>query len=79
MNTTLLMPFFDESESFVNGFETGQIWEQIKNGEEIWKRPIHTSNEKQISAMCEMFGCTFCIGNTESKEWMWLSISPTEI
>jgi len=74
MENVLLMSFIDESASFVNGFETGQIWEQIKEGEEITKRACYTTNKEQIKMMCEMFGCDFLLEDSEVEGWFWLTV-----
>lgn len=56
----LLMPFVDESESFTNGFECGQIWEILSKGESITDKWIHQENTKQVEMMCRrfMYSCT---------------------
>lgn len=53
-----LMPFFDKSDAFTEGFECGQIWERIKNGETFVGQPIHVKNIPQIELICEMYGVT---------------------
>ncbi len=78
---TLLMPFIDESESFTLGFECGQIWEKISQGETLDKYLCHSENEEQIKMICESFGVQYNF--EEAKErgkssiystgWMYLS------
>jgi hypothetical protein len=46
----IVMPFVDESDSFTNGFECGQIWEQMKFGMTI-NRMVHKTNKEQIEMM----------------------------
>ena len=58
MSNTLILPFIDQSSSFVNGFEAGQIWTALENGEAIQCRACHVQNEKLIHNMCEVFGLT---------------------
>lgn len=58
---TLLMPFLDESESFTNGFECGQIWQRISEGETFEKQLIHTENKEQVEMICRSFGVDFGI------------------
>lgn len=69
----LLMPFFDESESFVHGFECGKIWQLIEDGESVEKYLIHTENKKQIELICSTFGL---ISNIEEYDetWSYLTI-----
>lgn len=52
----LLMPFLDSSETFTLGFECGQIWEKIQEGETLNKYPVHTKNKEQIELICKSFG-----------------------
>jgi hypothetical protein len=52
----LVMPFLDESESYCNGFELGQIWERMKNGDQINTQPVHVTNKKQLVLCCEYHG-----------------------
>lgn len=54
--STLLMPFLDESSSFVHGFECGKLWNQIEEGETVELQLIHTENVNQIELMCKSFG-----------------------
>lgn len=52
-----LMPFFDESHSFTNGFECGMLWVKMQAGEPIGgELPVHTENLPQIQLMCKHFG-----------------------
>ncbi len=81
MNNTLLMPFIDESESFTNGFECGQIWEKISQGEILEKYLCHSENEEQIKMICESFGVKYHFEEAKergkssiySSGWMYLS------
>lgn len=82
MNNTLLMPFIDESESFTNGFECGQIWEKISQGERLEKYLCHNENEEQIKMICEGFGVEYYFEEAKergkssiySSGWMYLTI-----
>jgi len=49
----LLMPFIDDSNSFVHGFECGQIWTLIEQKKPLEKYLIHKSNEKQVRMICD--------------------------
>lgn len=65
------MPFVDESESFTNGFECGQIWDKFERGEELQNYLCHTDNEKQIRKMAATFGKTIsCHHEDEEAKWM---------
>ena len=56
-NYAPIMPFYDQSKSFTNGFECGIIWERMKLGEEVGGcMPVHNENIPQIRLMCQHFG-----------------------
>lgn len=74
----LIMPFIDESESFVNGFEAGQIWELLQAGEMIESRPCHLSNKEQIKMICELFNCNYMIEDI-ADGWAILTVKPIVI
>jgi hypothetical protein len=75
---TLLMPFLDESESFTNGFECGQIWQRVSEGETFDKQLIHTENKEQIEMICRSFGVDF--GIIEYNEtWAYLTVKPIQL
>ena len=57
----LLMPFLNESKDFVLGFEAGQIWEQIIEGNMIDGKIFHTNNKAQIELICKSFGVNYSI------------------
>lgn len=48
-----LMPFFDQSHSFVHGYECGQIWETMGRGEPI-ERIVHAANLGQLRRMADV-------------------------
>lgn len=49
------MPFIDESEEFVHGFECGQVWEKLKSGGSLVGYLIHTENSAQIQMICDYY------------------------
>jgi len=55
------MPFYDESRSFVNGFECGMIWQKMKDGEKIENALIHKENIPQFKLMETHYGYEFKI------------------
>jgi hypothetical protein len=74
----LLMPFLDESSNYVNGFEAGQIWELLQQGEMIESRLCHLENKQQIEMICETFSCNYFIEDVASG-WIVLNVKPTII
>lgn len=78
MSNVLIMPFLDKGESFTNGFECGQIWNKIEEGEVLEGYLIHTENIEQIKLICRTFGveCGIEICN---EEWAYLTIKPIKI
>lgn len=55
---TLLMPFVDQSENFVHGFECGQLWLRMEQGFTFDNYVFHTENLKQVEMMCMRFHYT---------------------
>lgn len=74
MGNTLLMPFIDESESFTHGFECGQIWQRVSEGESFEKCLIHSCNYAQIKMICESFGVQWSIVDSSDPTWHLLSV-----
>lgn len=74
----LVMPFVDESESFTNGWECGEIWAEMERGTSFDKKLIHTVNIKQINLMCEHFGYSHIIKEYDDT-WAYLTASPIDI
>lgn len=73
MSNTLILPFTDDSPSFTNGFEAGQIWTALQNGEEIDQRPCHAANEAMIQMICEHFEAEYCI-EPVTDGWIVLTV-----
>lgn len=68
-NYSLVMPFLDDSESFTNGFEVGQLWESFKiNGcpESIC---VHTKNVEQMRLVAAHYNHDMDIMKTDYEEW----------
>lgn len=69
--STLLMPFLNESHDYTLGFEAGQIWEIICEGNIVENKPFHTSQRDQIILMCETIGCNYEINKLDD---VWSSL-----
>lgn len=56
----LLVSFPDQSETFVLGFEAGQLWEVLKSGsgEMAYSLTMHTANEEVFTRIGRHYGCT---------------------
>ncbi len=67
----MVMPFKDESSSFVHGFEAGILWEKMCNNEKFEKYLIHTKNIEQIEMMCRRFHYYYRFENY-SEDWSYL-------
>lgn len=74
----LLMPFLDESESFVHGFECGKLWNLMEEGECVERQLIHSTNIKQIEMMADTFGIIADIEIIDGT-WAYLTIKSTTI
>lgn len=59
-NYDLLVSFPDQSETFVLGFEAGQLWETLKagSGEMMYGLTMHTANEEAFTRIGRHYGCT---------------------
>lgn len=54
----LLVSFPDQSASFVHGFEAGQIWQRLSDGETLIEdQLIHRINAEVIDRMALQHGC----------------------
>jgi hypothetical protein len=60
MSYELLVSFPDQSESYVLGFEAGQLWEVLKagNGDMVYLVTMHTANEEAFTRIGRHYGCT---------------------
>lgn len=56
----LLVSFPDQSETFVLGFEAGQLWEVLKSGsgDMAYSLTMHTANEEVFTRIARHYGCT---------------------
>lgn len=72
MSNKLLMPFIDESESFVHGFECGQIWEKMSEGQQLIAYLFHSENIDQVHLICEHFKCEYVISPFD-ETWSYLT------
>jgi hypothetical protein len=75
---TLIMPFEDESESFTNGFECGQIWEKMTNCVVFQDQIVHACNKLQIQLMCDHFGYHGKFVDA-GEEWTAFTGAPVDI
>ena len=64
-----LVPFPDGSESFVNGFEAGVVWERMFCGEVEIKSTLHTENAEVFRRMAAASGYDLTSKPTEFEEW----------
>ena len=54
-NYGLVISFPDQSESFVNGFESGMFWEFLKSGG-VCLLTMHTANEEVFLRIARHYG-----------------------
>lgn len=64
----LLVSFPDQSETFVLGFEAGQIWAQLEAGR-LDEVTMHTKNQEIVLRMAIHHGLAAGIVPTVDKEW----------
>lgn len=68
------MPFIDQSKSFTQGFECGQIWEWSKNGKPFNNYIFHTTNKDQVEKTLKLYGYDY---NIELIDNLWSTIFGT--
>lgn len=66
---SLIMPFLDDSESFTNGFEVGQIWQAFKLGAPPENITVHTKNIDQFNLIAQYYKYDIISIPTEYDEW----------
>lgn len=57
----MLMPFVTDDPVFTLGFECGQIFTRIQEGEVLTTYTFHEKNIKQVELIMETFGTSFTI------------------
>lgn len=73
---TMVMPFIDQSDKFCQGFECGQIWEQMKMNKNFDHYLFNVKNKDQIEMMCRRFNYSFMI-ETMDEWWCYLTAELT--
>lgn len=73
----MLIPFIDQSHSFVHGFECGTIWQMLVDRKEIKDKTIHTASIEQFEMMCEALKYKSVI-TTIDLTWSTLTATPLE-
>lgn len=73
----LVISFPDQSESFVHGFEAGEIYKELELGVTSVKPPvpIHTANKEIICRMCDVHGYDVEFTDSDYEEWTYISIT----
>lgn len=56
----LILSFTDQSSSFTHGFEVGQIWQKLSNGE-VPTGQAHSANKAQLEAIAKNKGLLIVI------------------
>jgi len=73
-----LVPFTDQSPSFVHGFQCGAIWQEMQGRGEIEPRPVNSINRLTLERMCDAAGYVPVFKPTEMEEWIEFSASPAK-
>lgn len=72
-----LVPFVDDSESYVNGFESGIIWQRMLAGEEIiggaTEPPTHSENFEVFKRMADAMN--YDIADTLDRRDGWMFVT----
>ena len=67
-NYGLLVAFPDQSETFVLGFEAGQCWERLVDGD-LSDRTIHSANSEVVRRIARSFNMDVTILPTDVDGW----------
>lgn len=71
-----LVPFDDESASFVNGFEAGIIWSEMQRGDAIAQdTPVHEANLVLLQRMADASGYDMEAGEIRDG-WVFVKFAP---
>lgn len=74
-----LVPFTDASESYVNGFEAGIIWQRMTSGEKIIggaTEPLtHSENLEVFKRMAEAMGYDITHVFDRNDGWMFVTFT----
>lgn len=73
MEDELIMPFYDESESFALGVEIGRLDTLIRMNVPVINYLVHSENSAQIQTMCDVHGKK-CLLTIIDDQWADLSI-----
>ncbi len=53
MNMELVLPFLNQTEDFVLGFEAGKLWTSMRAGDEVIEGTYHAHNRPQFLMMAQ--------------------------
>jgi len=74
-----LVPFEDQSDSYVHGFEAGMIWQRMQQAEEVIETdiPLHRANLRTFEKMASAAGYDFerSLLKGEMKEWVEITFT----
>ena len=71
----LVVTFTDDSQSFTNGFEAGQLWEAMKRCEPTIEKTVHTANKDTIHRMAHAEGYDVDWTSSDLPEWSYLILT----
>jgi hypothetical protein len=76
-NYSLLLSLDGQTTSYVQGFEAGRLWEQLKNTEPF-EQTIHAANMELVMRMMEKTGRNIAVEDTTDDTWCHLVVSAAE-
>lgn len=76
MESKLLISFPDQSESFTNGYEAGQIDTMMSIMKTQICKPVHAENRELYEAMAEAYKYRVEFTETEYPEWLQMNAMP---
>lgn len=74
----MLVAFTDESDSFVLGFETGQVWEAMARSDPFIERTVHAVNGEVLSRMARAQGYELTLEDAMDGCWAFMEARKTK-
>ena len=72
---SLILPFPDQSESFVLGYEAGLVGAEIEAGTAAIERTVHTDNAELFRRMGAAYGYAVALKRTAIPGWSDLTMT----
>ncbi len=74
----LQLKFDTDNPDWILGFEAGNLWQRLQNGDTFDHHPFHTANIRIIKRMCTVLGCDYTIDRHDGT-WLYLTVKATMV